>query len=319
MRVLVAGARGELGSRVVPLLQAGGHEVVALTRSPVVAAQLRASGVASAVGDVLDREGVRRVLADIRPEAVVQAPIALPARGPLRFADIRQTNRLRRDGTAALVAAAVAAGVRHYVLESVVFSYGYGDLGPGPLAEDVPVQTTAPVAAGQPALDAMHVAEQTVTAAAREGLRTVVLRVGLYQGDVASTRGLADLLRRRLLALPREPMGRLSWVHIDDAARAVVAAVSRDDVTGTINVVDDEAVSLGDVADELAGILGVRRPWRVPPQVFRLAGSYLALATSTNLICSNERARALLGWTPRWPTYREQLREAFDPGATVGE
>ena len=127
MKVFVAGATGSLGVPVVRLLVAEGHQVVGLTRS-----QARAPIVAEL--GVRDRRRAQRgksscVVRSAAPDAVIHALTDIPKRGPLWVRDLRRTNELRVRGTRNLLDAAIAAGAWRIVVESMVFVYGYGDLG----------------------------------------------------------------------------------------------------------------------------------------------------------------------------------------------
>src|SRR5438128_11015947 len=136
MRVFVAGAAGALGSHVVRHLSRDGHEVVGFTRTPAHAEMIIQSGGAEAIiGDALDPCSVRAALEKTKPEAVIHALTAIPKRGPWRASDLKRTNELRRTGTRHVLDAAIAVGTRRIVVESMVFIYGFGDLGPNLLAE----------------------------------------------------------------------------------------------------------------------------------------------------------------------------------------
>lgn len=265
MKAFIAGATGALGSRVLQRLVAAGHEVVSLTRSDAGARAIAALGGASVVGDLSDRPCMRQLVAAAAPDVVLQLVNALPSGGPRRFSDLDATNRLRDEGTATLLDAAVAGGATRFVAESVIFSYGYGDLGLEPLSEQAPVQQRAPVAAAQPALDAMHRQEEQVLQAADDGIDGIVLRIGAYYGPVPSMGLLVKMLRRRLVPVPSGDRGRLSFIHSDDAADAVVLAAHHGRPGGIYNVVDDEPVSLRDFVHTLAMALEAKPPLRAPP------------------------------------------------------
>jgi nucleoside-diphosphate-sugar epimerase len=134
-RVLLAGAGGTLGRPLVEALVAGGYEVVGLTRTPAKRPALRALGAEAVVADALDEDALRAAMRRAAPEVVVHLLSALPAGGPTKASDLEPTNRLRRTGTARLLAAAVEAGVRRLVAESMVLVHGFGDFGATPLTE----------------------------------------------------------------------------------------------------------------------------------------------------------------------------------------
>lgn len=316
MKAFIAGATGALGMRVTQRLVTAGHDVVGLTRSDDGASAVRSAGAVAVIGDLLDAPRMQALVAEAAPDVVFELVNALPPSGPRRFGDLEATNRLRDQGTAILLEAAVAAGAARFIAESVIFAYGYGDLGSAPLTEETPVQRRAPVAAGQPALDAMHRQEEQVLQASAAGsIDGVVLRVGTYYGAVPSSDFFVRLVRRRLLPVPSSGGGRLSFVHIDDAADAVVLAAQHGRAGTIYNVVGDQAASLGEFADALADSVGAKRPLRVPPALLKLGGQYLGLVGETNLVVDNTKAKAELQWRPAHATIRDGV--AADAGRSV--
>lgn len=310
MKVFVAGATGAVGAPTVRALVAAGHDVTGTTRSPKKVAAIERLGARGLVADALDVASIRGAVAEVRPDAVVQLLTSLPARGPMRLADLEATNRLRIEGTRNLVVAAVEAGARRYVSESIVFGYGYGD-GGGEATEQSPFARTTPGSSFNPALEALGSLERSVLAT--PGIDGVVLRFGLYYGPGAgSTEFMVRMARRRMLMLPRGG-GRMPWIHVDDAAAAVVAAL--DGPPGVYNIVDDEPMSANDFAAALASAAGTSPPKRLPLWLARLFAPYLASALTLDLRVSNEKAKRDLGWTPRYATPRDGLRATVDAAA----
>ncbi len=122
MRVLLAGATGVIGSRLVPLLVAAGHDVVGLTRSPGKAAALVASGATAVVADVFDTDALIAAAVDARPDVVLDQLTDLPD-DAASIGDFAARNaRIRREGTANLLAAATAAGTARFVAQSVAWT-----------------------------------------------------------------------------------------------------------------------------------------------------------------------------------------------------
>ena len=311
MKVLVAGAAGDLGTKTSELLFSGGHEVWALTRSEERAAELLKKGLKPVIGDLLDAASTAAAVAEASPDAIVQVPIALPQRGPLRPRDMKTTNHLRVVGTKHLVDAAIAAGVRRLVVESIVAIYGYGDVDGGKLDEDSPTETEAPFRAVQPALDAIHTLESLVLDATRAGrIEGIVARLGFYYGgDVGSTQFMATLLRKRAMPVTKT-RGAMPWIEINDAAAGVVAALEHGRPGEIYNIVGDESAGLTDLGHELAKQLGTRPPRELPSWVIRMGGRYAALMGVTRLHVSNEKAKRELGWKPQFPTIREGIAHA---------
>lgn len=313
MRVLIAGASGDLGSKVGDQLLREGHEVFGLTRSEGHAAALQARGIRPLIADLLDGPSLGGAVDASSPDAVVFAAIGLPERGPIRPRDLKSTNRLRVVGTRNLLDAAIAAGVGRFVGESIVVGYGYASDGER-FDESSPLAKSAPLRAVQPALDAIREQERMLLEAASSGrIESIVVRLGFYYGrGVGSTLFMARLLRRGVLPVTRAT-GAMPWVELSDAARGVVAALERGRSGEIYNIVGDEAVSLGELAAELARQLGTPPPRRLPSWVIKLGARYAALMAEMRLHVSNTKARDELGWQPRFSTVSDGVREAL-PG-----
>lgn len=301
MRVLVAGARSALGSRVVRLLHADGHDVYALTREPAY------DGPASAViADALDAEATRRAVLETKPDAIVQTLNALPKNGPRRSGDLAATSRLRVEGTRNLVAAARAAGVERYVAENFIFVYGTTPPGSPPVTEERPLfdQPTGDAELDR-SLAAMRSLEDEVL-----GFGGVVLRCGLFYGPGnGSTENLARMVRRRMVPTVRGARNLLPYAHLDDVATAVVAALDRGRAGEAYNIADEVPAGPNDLIRGLASVLGAKPPLSAPAWLLTVvAGRYLANSALSNLTVSNAKARRELGWAPAYPNIREGLK-----------
>src|SRR5689334_2814250 len=120
MKVFVAGASGAIGMRLVPRLIAHGHTVIAMTRSEQKARALREMGAETAIADGLDRSAVTRAMMHAEPDVVVHQLTALAGMSDFKNFDkeFEATNRLRTEGTDALIGAAQAAGAKRFVIQS---------------------------------------------------------------------------------------------------------------------------------------------------------------------------------------------------------
>ena len=122
MRVFVAGATGVIGIRLVPLLVAAGHVVAGMTRSPDKVGMLLGLGAEPVVCDVYDAERLRDMVVAFGPDAVVDELTDLPD-DRSRIPEYKAPNsRIRREGTANLLAAARAAGASRFIAESVAWT-----------------------------------------------------------------------------------------------------------------------------------------------------------------------------------------------------
>ena len=148
MRVMVVGASGAIGTRLVPQLTNGGHEVIGTCRSPGKAERVRALGAQPLVLDLLDRGAVRQAVRQARPEAIIHQATALSGRGFSRKLDrtFADTNRLRTDGTDSLLAAAREAEVSRFIAQSFA-PYRYAMQGGMVKTEDDPLDPVPPVMA----------------------------------------------------------------------------------------------------------------------------------------------------------------------------
>ena len=302
MKVFVAGATGVVGIPTVRALRAAGHDVVGTTRSEGKSAKLEALGAGVAVVDVLDGAALREAVASAAPDAIVQLLTSLPD-VPARLSHFRETNRLRREGTRNLIGAAEASDVKRYASESIVFSYGMEDAARVHTEDDATVRSMPGVAERDDVLAALASLEDQVL-----GYGGIVLRMGLYYGpEAGSTLASVKLMRRGMFMMPGGGHGVGSWIHVDDAASASVAALERGTRGEVYNVVDDEPVALRDYSAEMARVVGARPPRSIPVAISRLAAPYLTTALTTTMRASNEKAKRELGWSPRYPTYREGL------------
>ena len=303
MRVFVAGATGAIGRPLVRQLVAAGHEVTAMTRREDRAGGIREAGAEGVVCDVFDVEGLREAVVVARPEVVLHALTALPARFKPRGDYLAATNRVREEGTRNLVAAAKAAGASRIVAESVAFFYepegGLIKDEEAPLFRDPPGR----FAAGCDALVSME--RQVLEAGEPEG---VVLRFGWLYGPGTyydSNGTIAEETRRRRNPIVGKGSGMFSFVHVEDAASAFVAALDHGR-PGVYNIVDDEPALASEWQPLYAELLGAKPPRRVPVWLARLvAGKDLTSAAVQMRGASNAKASRELGWEPTHPSWRQ--------------
>jgi nucleoside-diphosphate-sugar epimerase len=295
---------------LVRQLLGAGHQVTGMTRRAERAAEISESGAECVVCDVFDVGALNRSVAEARPDVVVHELTSLPPRIDPRRADTYPaTNRLRTEGTANLIAAARAAEVKRMVSQSIAFIYA-------PVGPRV-VDETAPVAAGTPGhlgtgIDATLDGERQVLEL--EDIDGLVLRYGYFYGpgtSFAPDGSMAEDVRKRRFPIVGSGEGRLSFVQIDDAAAATVAACERGE-PGIYNVCDEEPAPMREWIPVYAEAIGAKRPFRVPRWVVRLvAGKTIALMTTEIRGASNAKAKRELGWEPRYPSWRQGFAEAL--------
>jgi nucleoside-diphosphate-sugar epimerase len=307
-RVLVAGATGALGRPLVRRLAEHGVEVAGLTRHASKAPLLDDLGAEPIVADALDAAALTAAVVAASPDAVVHALTAIPTRGPLRAGDLVPTNRIRREGTANLLAAARLAGARRFIAESMIFVYGFGDHGEERLTEDGADSPDDAKPWLAEAVESVRDLEAQVrSATARGEVEGGLLRFGFFYGAGTGTDLMARLLRRRLLPVPGAGAGVGSWIHIEDAAAAVVAALAHGRPGEAYNIVDDEPVVFREFVRTLCRELGAPQPYRIPTWLGRLVAPLLMADLESRIPVSNAKAKRELQWSPRFPTYREGL------------
>ena len=298
MRVFVAGASGAIGTRLVPRLIEAGHEVIGTSRSAANADRVRALGAHPIALDLLEREAVIAAVVAAEPDAIVHQATALADAKFSRNLDrtFAPTNRLRIEGTDALLAAARKAGVRRFVAQSFA-SYRYAREGGPVKTEDDPLDPD-PVATTRETNAAMRHLDEAVI-----GAGGIALRYGGFYG--APNDGLLAPVRKRQFPIVGDGGGISSFIHLDDAAAATVLALEHDGA-GVYNVVDDEPAPVREWLPVLAGVLGAKPPRHFPRWLARLfAGEAAVLMGTEARGASNAKAKRELGWTLRHPSWRE--------------
>ena len=311
MRVFVAGASGAIGSRLVPQLIDRGHEVIGTHVSPASADHVRALGAEPVALDLLDARAVRKAVLEAQPEAIVHEATALKDAEFTRNFDavFAVTNRLRIEGTDALLAAAREAGVDRFVAQSYATLRSVREGGAVKTEED-PLDPN-PVPTMREASAAMRHVEEVVTDAGG-----IALRYGTFYG--AANDGLVEPVRKRQFPIVGGGGGVWSWIHLDDAAAATVLALE-DGRAGIYNVVDDEPAPVREWLPVLADALGAKPPRHFPRWLARLfAGEAAVIMGTESRGASNAKAKRELGWTPRYPSWRQGFAAAYASIAATG-
>jgi nucleoside-diphosphate-sugar epimerase len=310
MRVFIAGASGAVGSRLVPMLVAAGHEVVGTSRKAERLGAIVAAGATGVVMDALDAASVRTAVRDARPDVIVHELTALSdMAGDLKHFDeeFAATNALRTAGADHLLAAAREAGVGRFIAQS--YTGWPNERTGGPVKTEEDPLDPEPTAASRQSLAAIRHVEQATTDAA--GL---VLRYGnLYGPGNAIGRGgeLVDMVKGRKLPVVGGGTGVWSFCHIDDAASAAAAAVTRG-APGVYNIVDDDPAPVSVWLPEFARVIGAKPPMRIPAWMARpLIGEHGVSMMTQIRGSSNAKAKRELGWEPAWPSWREGFRSGL--------
>jgi nucleoside-diphosphate-sugar epimerase len=293
------------------MLLAAGHDVTGSTRSEEKAAKLRESGAEAVVVDLTDRAALTEAVGAARPEVVINQLTALPKELDYRDKDyLDATNVLRREVSPVLAAAAAEAGAKRLIAQSIAFIYA--PEGPMVQTEEgrlLNPQNPKPFGPGSAA-----VRELERSTLETPGLEGIVLRYGWFYGPgtyYASDGSNAKEARRRRLPVISPGTGMFSFIHVDDAATATLAAIDRG-MPGIYNIVDDEPAEMRDWVPHYCEALGAKRPFKVPGWIARIAAGKEAIAMASSLRgASNAKAKSELGWEPRFPTWRRGFNEGI--------
>ena len=308
MKIFIAGATGTLGLPLVRALVAQNHQVTGLTRSAEKRHTLEQLGAAAAVADALDSEALEGAVRSASPDCVFHLLTAIP-KNAFRASAMKQTNVLRTTGTANLLRASIAAGVKRIVAESMIFAYGFGDHGVGAKTEADVLRKREPESWLQATVDALRsLEEQLLVANEQKLIESVVLRYGLLYGS-GPTEDMVKMLRWRMVPTAKGARGVASFIHIEDAVNATIAAMEEGRAGQIYNIVDDEPVRMNEWLTNAAQTLNAKPPFSVPLWLLRLLMPYMAVIFETRLPISNRKAKDELSWQLQYQSYREGLRE----------
>jgi len=309
MRVFVAGASGAIGRPLVRQLVAAGHSVTGTTRREERAEEIRAAGATAVVCDVLDAPALEASVREAVPEVVVNQLTSLPEDFNPRKIDYGPTNRVRKEGGQNLMTAALASGARRYVTQSIAFIYA-------PEGDWVKDEEARPFEdAPRPfneAVEAVLGHEREVLGT--DGIEGLVLRYGQFYGpDTYYSPGgsIYQQVSKRMVPVTGPGTGTASFLHVEDAAGATVAALDHGP-PGIYNVVDDEPAPGHEWLPVYAAAIGAKPPRHVPTWLARLVGGRMAVEFGVNVRgASNAKAKRELGWQPRHPSWRQGFQEAL--------
>ena len=311
MKVLIAGATGVIGRQLVPKLIADGHEVAGTTKTSVKEPMLREMGATPLIVDILDPEAVARAVAEFEPEVIVHEATALSSVDMRHFErSFAVTNRLRTEGTDHLLAAGRAVGVKRFVAQSFA-GWPFARTGSLIKTEEDPLDPN-PIEAMRTTIAAIRHLEAAILGA--DWTEGIALRYGGLYGPGTSLDSaggeMTEMIRRRFFPIVGDGNGMFSFIHVADAADATLAAVERG-TRGVYHIVDDEPAPIREWLPVVADRLGAKPPFRIPRWLGRLVGGEMIVTMSTETRgASNERAKRVLGWTPRHASWRDSLGQA---------
>jgi nucleoside-diphosphate-sugar epimerase len=293
MKVFVTGATGAIGRFVVPELVRSGHEVTAMARSDEKAVQLEQQGARPARVSLFDEAALKDAFSGL--DAVCNLATSIPPMAKATsMKNWSENDRIRREGSTAVVGAALASGVGRLVQESITFTYP--DRGAEWIDESIAIDPP-PLGA------AVAVAEENAARFTREGGVGVVLRFGLFYGPGSEhTDQFLRFGRRHIGPVAGPPGAYQSSIHLEDAAAAVVAALALP--AGVYNVTDDEPLTKKAYARAIGAAVG-KRPWlTLPGRLVRISGKQSEIMSRSQRV-SNAAFKGATDWTPKYPSARE--------------
>jgi nucleoside-diphosphate-sugar epimerase len=298
VKIFVAGGTGAIGRPLIAELLAKGHALVALTRSPEKAQALVEQGVEPAVADVFDPDAVKAVVSRARPDIVIEQLTALPrtyTRQSLTAAADFNT-RIRVEGGANVLAAAQAAGVRRYLRQSIGF---WAAPGLGLADEETPLAFDAsPFVAA----DARIVTELEKHLLGSQNIEGIAMRYGFFYGPGTWFNPDGDVarqVRQQQFAIVGNGEGVWSWLHIEDAAIATVAAAERGN-PGIYLVANDQPFAVREWLPAFARWLNAPPPPQVSVEdVLSTTGADAVYYGTQMRGMSNAKAKRELTFQPR--------------------
>ncbi|HXZ50051.1 MAG TPA: NAD(P)-dependent oxidoreductase [Usitatibacter sp.] len=312
MRVFVAGATGALGRALVPQLLEAGHEVVGLARDASRGALLERWGARAAVANPFDREALIAAVRHAGAEVVLHQLTALAGNIEFRNLDghFERTNRMRTEVTQSLLAAARLVRARLFVAQSYC-GWPYAREGGPVKTEEDPLDRDPPAAFGR-TLAAIRYLEEAVQSS--HDLPAIALRYGSFYGpgtSIAREGSVVALLRAQRLPIVGDGAGIWSFIQVEDAARATLAAIARG-TPGIYNVVDDEPAPVSEWLPALAASVGAEPPSHMPAWLGWILMGEGGVSMMTRIRGgSNAKAKRELGWRPAYASWRKGFVEGL--------
>lgn len=296
MKILIAGASGAIGQPLIRLLRPLKYEVYGITQSQGKAKLIEEKGAKPVILDVLNKEAVFSKLAEIKPDIIIDMLARLPKEytpESMREAAEMDT-KVRSEGGSNLQAAGVANGVKRYILQSSGFWYAPGSS----LADEktsFAFEATPGIAAGCQVYDLL---EKRVLESDLEG---VALRFGFFYGPGTwfhPEDNMAEQVRKQQFPIIGSGEGMWNFVHIEDAAQAIVLSLKAE--PGVYNIVNDQPTAMRDWVPAFAKFVGAKPPPVITEdEGLKLRGADAVYYAMHLRGASNAKAKKVLQFQPR--------------------
>jgi nucleoside-diphosphate-sugar epimerase len=300
MRVFITGPSGVLGRATIRQLSARGHTAVGLVRSEEKARVVSKLGGEPVIGHIFEVESLRRAMHG--SDVVMHLATAIPKKRAPKTEDWVMNDRLRREGTRNLIEAARGKDLQAYIQQSAAFVYG-DRRGEWVTEDELP----------QPSknLSSAVEGEQMTLAAHNEfGLPGIIMRGASFYGPEAwSTRNLIQGIKRRTVPIVGSGLQYWHYIHVEDMASACVRAAENPAPGEIFFVADEWPFHARDLLNYLAAQLKAPAPFKMTVTLARVLSGDSALFFAQSVRYRTDKIKELLGWTPRYPTFREGFAE----------
>lgn len=304
MKIFVTGGTGVLGQPTLRLLVAREHEVTALVRTEQRAQLVSQLGAKPVIGDLFDPNMVR--LATEGTDSILHLATAIPKKATTGGKDWALNDRIRREGTQNLLNAAKGQPIHSFVVQSIAFLYG-DTRGEWKREDDPLPHKIARTGRSAAEMETNALAEYKINATP-----VVILRGASFYGPTAySTRAMLDAIQHRRLPIIGSGDQYWHWVYVDDMARAVVLAAEHPAPGEIFNVADDWAFHARDGMNYMAAQLNAPAPFKMSAPLAKIVGGTTAGFFAMSARYRTDKIKKMLGWSPKYPTYREGFVEIF--------
>lgn len=304
MKIFVTGGTGVLGQPTIRLLVARGHVVTALARSEQRAQTISELGATPLVGDLFDANFIRAAVGDA--DSVLHLATAIPKKAAPSANDWALNDRIRREGTKNLLDAAQAHKLHSFVVQSIAFLYG-DTRGEWKREDDPLPRNVARNLKSAAEMEAHALAEYKIN-----NTPVVILRGALFYSPASySTRAMLEAIQHRRFPIIGSGEQYWHWVYVDDMARAVVLAAEHPAPGEIFNVADDWAFHAAEGMNYMAAQLNAPAPFKMSVLLAQIFGGGTASFFASSARYRTDKIKKMLGWSPKYPTYREGLVEIF--------